>query len=239
MVILNNMIPVDYNKMKKILWNRIDKKLIKILDDIFYKLNEKNQKKYISYIYNNMKKDFYEILNENHFIDRSMNYNFCNHIYKSGKYEGQICCAKIFIKPDEKQKYLCSRHCRKYETKPRNYTKYNIRCKYVKNNGIQCKHKCAKNKLYCYVHNKFNENENKTYINYTQKEKAVNKLKLLRKIYYDNIYRKKNKKINNYKIKNNNMFFLKEIENNIISNHIDFYKTIYTNKYKFIEHNIT
>lgn len=99
-----------------------------------------------------------EIRNTSFWNLYSMSYKCCTHVYKNGKKYGEVCGAKVFIETNDKlQKYLCSRHCRDYDTKKRIYNKDNIRCNYIRNNGEQCKHKCNKYKKYCYIHKKEEE----------------------------------------------------------------------------------
>lgn len=77
----------------------------------------------------------------------------CMHVYNRGSKKGQICGNKIFITTDNKmQTFLCSRHCRDYGPKSRLYTDEHERCNHIRNNNIRCKHKCEKNKKYCYIH---------------------------------------------------------------------------------------
>lgn len=174
MVVLNNVIPIDFNNMKKKLYNKLDDKIINMLNGIFYK---KDNIKYIEYIRKNIIKELKEIMNSNNFLELSMNYNYCDHIYKRGSREGYMCCAKIFINPNEKsQKYRCSRHCRSYESKHRNYIIHK-RCSHIKNNDERCKHICKNNNKYCYIHEKYyKENKN-------VKKKNIERLKNKRKLY--------------------------------------------------------
>lgn len=130
--------------------------------------------------------------------------HICEHVYRRGKKEGQICGAKFFIKTNDKlQKYLCSRHCRNYDTKPRKYTINNPRCNYERKNGEQCKHRSLSFKTYCYIHIKYkNENKNKEYMN-----SKINKLRYLRKLYYRNKYKKKRKYRYNHINKNYSIIY--------------------------------
>lgn len=155
----------------------------------------------------------------------------CMHEYKNGKKAGQICGAKVFIKTENKlQKYLCSRHCRNYSTKNRVYNKDNVRCNYLRYNGEQCKHKCGKNRSYCYIHiNKVNIEQSNIDSNNSniemEKEIFLKNLKKRRILYF---LRKHNK----YKsIKNNYIIFKqnKKLENSKISDFNKIYK--YLNKY--------
>lgn len=164
--------------------------------------------------------------NMNSCIYSSIDYNYCIHKYKNGKNVGKYCMAKIRIKSnDNKNKYLCSRHCRNYESNERNYNKRE-RCKYIRNNGMQCKH-FSNNKInYCYIH--YKDEANKFIFN----SKHILKLNILRNIYYKKLkYRKKLKKENlnsniciykkNRKkiklIKNDQNSFYKNNNNNYIS----------------------
>lgn len=189
MVILNDVVPIDYNKMKRLLWKKLDWKIISILNNTFYNYNEKDKNKYINYIYNNIKNDYNQIVDSNYFVDKSMNKNYCVHIYKRGKREGQICGNKIFIESNDKmQQFLCSRHCRDYSSKPRNYSHEKPRCNHVRINGNQCKHNSLKYSKYCYIHN---QNYILNKVNHEVDDK-IKKLKYLRMLYYKN--RKKNRK---------------------------------------------
>lgn len=221
MVVLNKVIPIDYNYMKKILINKSNEKLLNILNNIFYNYNEKDKNKYITYILFNMKKELKELLDENHFLDLSMSYNYCNHIYKYGRREGELCGAKIFIKNNNKdQKYLCSRHCRNFEPKHRKYTDKTPRCSYIRNNGKQCKHRCSAYNKKCYIHKE--SEEYKKHINLKINEiNKLNKLKYLRLLYYKNKYKNKHYKLKNSKL---NYIFHNKKE---ITYHI--YEKIYKN----------
>lgn len=207
MVILNESVPINYNYMKKIFLSEVDQKIINVLDNIFYNHSEKDRNKYNIYI-KNIKEEIKNIMDLNHFVDLSMNHNYCNYIYKNGKYEGMICCAKIFIKTnDRKQRYLCSRHCRDYNTKPRIYDEFHKRCSYKRNNGNICKHICEKNKIYCYIHKDKEKRENAKTLenshsnldnfNIYEKNLFLKKLEEKRKKYFL-------RKHNRYKNTNNN-----------------------------------
>lgn len=199
MVILNNVVPVNYNKMKRLLLSKVDEKTKNIIDRLFY--NNENKNKYTDYILKNINQDIKDIMDNNHYLDLFVNYNYCNHIYKHGKREGMMCCAKIFIKPnDKKNKYLCSRHCRNYNSKPREYSINKPRCNYIKNNGKQCKHICSNFNRYCYIH-EYIEIENNKYTN--EKINKIEKFKFLRKLYFKNKYKSK-RKYNNKNKKNKN-----------------------------------
>lgn len=219
MVLLNSFIPLDYNYMKKIFLTKLNEKTIDILDGLFY--NNEHKNKYANYILKNIIRESKNILDENHFVDMSLNYSYCNHVYKNGKNKGMMCCAKIFIKPNHrKQKFLCSRHCRDYNTNSRIYSIDNPRCGYIRKNGNQCKHKCNKYVNFCYIHNKY---ENKEEKNESYKKLFFRKLEKRRSLYFLNKYNKYKYKYNNSIIKFNKFFkisnFFKEynkIHKNII-----------------------
>lgn len=145
-----------------------------------------------------------------------MSNNSCMHEYKNGKKEGQICGAKIFIKTDNKlQKYLCSRHCRDYETNIRKYSSNNIRCTYIRNNNKQCRHRCVKNKDLCYIHIDKTKAEEEL-----QKELYINRLKMKRFLFFKKIKNKRYKKqilylqnFNETEIKRNKKIFFKNFKN--------------------------
>lgn len=195
MVILNKVIPINYNYMKKKFLEGLYGKVIKILDDTFYNCSDEDKKKYITYIHKNIIKESRNIFDSNHFIYLSMNKNYCTHIYKRGKMEGHICGAKIEIESDD---YLCSRHNRKYVPKQRKYSMKNPRCKHIKENGNQCRHKCSKHKIYCYIHNNYYKEDNYEHI----KMKNIEKLKIKRKLYFDMKKIKNSKNFKNSKISN-------------------------------------
>jgi hypothetical protein len=141
----------------------------------------------------------------------------CMHIYKNGNKAGEICGSKVFIKTENKlQRFLCSRHCRDYNSKKRSYNSVNKRCNHMRNNGEQCRHKCNHNKEYCYIHKKlYNEliiNANdKNDINV--KSNAIKNLEKRRNLYnlkkYDKIKYNKHKYINNIIKYNDFQDFLK------------------------------
>lgn len=224
MVVLNNSLPIDYNYLKKNISTKLNDSVLNILENIFYK-NEEKDKKNINYILKNIKIDLKNMLDENRFIDKNINYNYCNHIYKRGKHEGYMCCKKIFIKPNsDEQKYKCSRHCRNYNTKSRSYSKYNPRCSYIRKNNERCKHRCYKDNIYCYIHeNKYNiehniNNKNKMIIklktsSFKNKHK-YNKQKMYNLKYYFEFFKNRNKVI-----KLNNMYN-KIIEHNYSHDYI-------------------
>lgn len=199
MVVLNDVFPINYNKMKKLLSHRLNEKLLNILDEIFYKDNDKEI--YIEYILKNMKEELKEIMDNNHFLDLSINYNYCNHLYKSGKNNGYLCGAKIFINPDNGKKPLfkCSRHCRNYSPKPRNYSIENPRCDYIRKTGEQCKHRCSKYNTKCYIHN--NSKDDKKIINL--KINKINKLRHLKLLYYKKKTKKKDYNFKKSKLNKN------------------------------------
>lgn len=201
MVILNSAISVDYNKMKNIILKESNENIMKILNDLFF--NNENKDEYIKYILKNNHEKLKEIMNSNYNIYLFINNNYCVHKYKRGKREGHICGAKIEIESDD---YLCSRHNRKYESKQRIYSMENPRCSYIRNNNQQCKHKCKKNNNYCYIHFK---NEKYEIKNNNRKYDKINKLKYLRSIYYIN---KCNK--NKYKYDKNNYKKIRLCEHN-------------------------
>lgn len=227
MVILNDVVPINYNKMKKLLWEKFDEKVLKILDNIFYNCSEEDKKKYIKYIYKNMKEELKEIMNNNNFIDLSMNYNYCNHIYKRGANEGKICGAKIFI--NKSNNYLCSRHCRNYEPIQRKYNIKTPRCNHTRNNGKQCKHKSLKNNIYCYIHEKLYPIDNEII--------KLKKIKHLRILYNKNKYRNKYKKNKTFSKNSRIIFKKKEHDKNHkdIFNDIFFENTLKKNKYTYYD----
>lgn len=155
--------------------------------------------------------------------------HICMHVYKRGKNEGQICGAKVFISTDNKlQKFLCSRHCRDYEAKHRIYYKKHVRCKYIRKNGEQCRHKCGTNTVYCYIHKDNKNNKIINNINIVDKlnedtyNKGINKLKRKRCLYF----KLKKIKKNNKQIFLTQIFYKMEIKKNIK----EFYK--YFKNYK-------
>lgn len=195
MVVLNKVLPIDYNNMKKILWKKFDEKIIKILNDIFY--NDKNNKR-IEYLRKNINGELKNIMDLDYFIYLCMNYSYCKHIYKNGNKEGHICGAKIFIKAeDDSQKFLCSRHCRKYKSKKRDYNVHK-RCSYIRNNNELCKHICRNNDKYCYIHKKMYREDDYENI----KRNNLEKLKNRRKLYFNMKKTKNPKFLKNPKIKN-------------------------------------
>lgn len=192
MVILNDVVPINYNHMNKNILKKTNGIIIKILDDLFYNNEKKDQ--YIKYISNNMNMELKTIFEGNNFLYSSMNNRYCIHIYKRGIREGTVCGAKIEIKANkDEHKYLCSRHCRSYESKSRNYITYK-RCSYIRNNNELCKHICKDNNKYCYIHKKYVKEYNDEYI----KRKNIERLKNRRKLYFK-MKRAKNSK--NSKIK--------------------------------------
>lgn len=177
MVVLNEVLPIDYNNMKKKLWKKLDRKVLKILNDLFYK-DENN--KHIEYLRKTFINELKDTMNSDYFLYCSLNNNYCIHKYKRGKRDGKICGAKIFINPnDNSQIYLCSRHCKNYDTKPRKYSVENPRCKHIRNNENQCKHVCKNNEQYCYIHKKMYKGDNYEHI----KQRNIEKIKYRRKLY--------------------------------------------------------
>lgn len=175
----------------------------------------KKIKEYIDNYRNNIEtKDvhYYNLLLENinnigFFNNYCSSEKVCMHIYNNGNKAGNICGAKVFIKTNNKfQKYLCSRHCRDYNTKCRKYNNRN-RCKYIRNNGSQCKHYSIKNQLFCYIHK---AEENIEYNIEMEKQCILNKLEKRRKKYFLVKYNKNKHNNKNIIIKYNR--FLKNIE---------------------------
>lgn len=182
---------------------KVYNKIKELIDD--YRNNiETNDNFYYTYLLEELKRiNFWNIYCSSNKI--------CMHIYKNGKKEGQICGAKVFIETDNKlQKFLCSRHCRNYATKSRNYTKDNKRCSFIRSNGNMCKHKCGKGKNYCYIHKEEEEDKHIESLEIVEgnlndfnmnRDLFLKKLEKRRKLYF---IRKKNK--------------LKYINNNVIIN---------------------
>lgn len=228
MVILNKVVPIDYNKMKKIILKKSNESIMKTLDELFF--NNENKDEYIKYILKNNNESLKEIFNSDNNIYLFINNNYCVHKYKRGNREGQICGAKIEINSDN---YLCSRHNRSYKPKQRNYN-INKRCSHVRNNNELCKHICRDNNKYCYIHKKIYEKDIKEdNIDYI-KRKNIEELKNRRKLYFKMKKAKylKNSKISDFskisKIKN---IIIEYITNNNIDINI-FMKN--KNKYKFL-----
>lgn len=184
---------------------------------IIYKNIEKIFKEYKQYIEenDNFKESFYkeclEKFRSNYFWFINSSEKICCHMYKNGKKEGQLCGAKVFIKTNNRlQKYLCSRHCRDYESKKRILKENEKYCDFVKENGNQCLHKCKNNEIHCYIHKK---EDNKILVIDPFK---LNVLNINKKLFIDKL--KKRREI----------YFLKRkkkyINNNIIINFKDFSK---------------
>lgn len=197
MVLLNEVISVDYNKMKNIILKKSNESIIKILEDLFY--NKKDKDNYIKYVLNNMNQDLKKILEFDHNIYLFMNNKYCIHKYKRGRLDGHICGAKIEINSNA---WLCSRHDRSYNAKPREYSVKNPRCNHIRNNGERCKHKSLAYNTVCYIHTKYYSDNMKNDKN--NKMNSIKKLKKLRLLYNKNKNRYKNKNRNIINMLNNN-----------------------------------
>lgn len=152
----------------------------------------------------------------------------CMHVYKKGRNAGEICGAKIFIETNNRlQRYLCSRHCRDYETKQRYYDDIRIRCSYIRSNYEQCKHRCKDNNKFCYIH-KTNDKEDMEEDILKDKKIFINKLKIKRKLYFklkklknkkQNLFLqnfKEKEKVKNYKTYKNYKEYIKYINYNFL-----------------------
>lgn len=225
MVSTNN-IMINENILNK----KIKENIKNVLNNnlFWYDINGKNifNEKQKNRIMKNIMKEF--SYNMNGCIHNSIDYNYCIHKYRNGKNTGKYCMAKVRIESnDNKNKFLCSRHCRNYNSNERNYSKRN-RCKHIRDNGIQCKHFSNNKTDYCYIHCKDEKEEENRFI---FNSKHILKLNLLRNIYYKKLkYRKKklkkekqnkkeNNKKNDKKIKLNtndqNAFYQNNNKNNI------------------------
>lgn len=191
MVVLNNVLPVNYNKMNKIVLKESINKITNIIEDIFY--NDKNKIKYRDLITKRFNEELKDIYDSNHNIYLFMNNRYCVHRYKRGIREGHVCGAKIEINSYD---YLCSRHNRDYKTNNRVYTNNNIRCNYIRNNNQQCKHRCSEHNSYCYIHLKNIE---------IYKKNNLEKLKKMRINYFKNKSKYNYKYVKKYKKKLNNL----------------------------------
>ena len=221
MVRTNNAM-IDINLINKY----INKEITNSLDNNLYWFDKDGKNIITEKQKNIITKNIIKEINMKNIIEESIDYNYCTHKYKNGKNIGKYCMSKIRVKAnDNKNKYLCSRHCRNYEPNGRNYVKKD-RCLYVRNNGIQCKHFSNNKANYCYIHYKYEKDKEKEFIfnyGFILKLKKLRKLYLLKKhkkikrnnlkIYYSNNFNKsRNLFFNNT---NNNIFYeyIKELEN--------------------------
>lgn len=175
-----------------------------------------------------------EIRNTSFWTIYGLSHNVCMHVYKKGNKQGTVCGAKIFIKcNNKKQKYLCSRHCRDYNSNNRLYTTLNARCTYIRSNKEQCKHRCSYKQSYCYVHNKDNNIVTNIYnndINEAKKRSMIKKLEIRRKLFFKNKITRFTKFVKNTNISN----FL-EISNkiNIFNKYNNYKKSIKYIKFNY------
>lgn len=164
--------------------------------------NENFHKSYYEQALNELTTDFFWYKNSSD--------NICTYKYGyNSKQFGKICGAKVFVKSnDNLNKYLCSRHCRNYKPKERILHDNETQCNYIRNNNLQCKHKCKNNKKYCYIHEKKVNVELLEFAtvkknNYKiEKKRFLKKLEKKRFLYF---LRKKNK----YKHINNSNIIIK------------------------------
>lgn len=141
------------------------------------------EKKYNNYndLYNIFNEIFYNKIINASFWNNSLNEKLCSYKHKSGKYDGQYCCRKIYIESIDKYgKYLCSKHIGKiYHNIRKNNIKKEDKC--INNNkyGDRCNLKGKYNKL-CIHHykdhyNLNNVNEAKAhYLNEKNKNNNIN-----------------------------------------------------------------
>lgn len=104
MVCLNNNIPMDYSKMKKVILLELDN----IIKNELYYIDEINDNKK-DRIKDNIIKEMKNKFNSDLFIKRMMNDNHCIFKHKTGKNDGKICCKKI-TKNGDKRNYVCTSH---------------------------------------------------------------------------------------------------------------------------------
>lgn len=104
MVCLNNNIPMDYSKMKKVILLELDN----IIKNELYYIDEINENKK-DRIKDNIIKEMKNQFNSDLFIKRMMNDNHCIFKHKTGKNDGKICCKRI-TKNGDKSNYVCTTH---------------------------------------------------------------------------------------------------------------------------------
>lgn len=226
MVLLNDYLPFNKKKLKNNLISILkNRSLLDIYDEKTKRIIENTLNYYIKEIENKF--------SDNHFLNMNINDKFCMHIFKRGRREGEMCCAKIEINSRE---WLCSRHDRKYNPKHRNYSIERPRCNFIRENGEQCKHMSNKHICYCYIHRK-NDLDIKL--------KNLEKLKKLRKSFFKNKYNKykkiksilKNNLLCKYNCKYNKNENKIENNDNVCFNQL--YTLLYINIKKRIEKGIT
>lgn len=182
-MIINNSLRINTCSIKK----NLTKLLINIIDtNLFYIDSDGNdildldQKKIIK---KNILNDLKQNINYNLYL--SIEDGYCIHKFQKGKRIGEYCNRKIYIKNGKNIELYCSRHNNNYDITPRNYEKNN-QCEYIRTNGLQCKNHSKYNN-FCFVH------KNNSFV-----MDPFIKLNKLRNIYYQNIKKKRKKRIENY-----------------------------------------
>lgn len=210
MVILNDYIPFDKKKLEIILLSVLKN------EELMDVHNEKT-KEILKKVLNNCVEEIKDNFSKNHFYYMNIHDKFCTHVFKNGKREGYMCCAKIEINSNA---WLCSRHDKDYTPRHRVYYKHKPRCLHIRKNNKQCKHMSIKNMSYCYIHEKNYRNNNVEI-----KLKNMEKLKRLRKKFFKNKYKSKTKYNLTFKllhILNNNILNKDKLKiKNCIKNIID------------------
>lgn len=113
MVCLNDKLPIDFLKMKKILISELDSV---IEDELYYidDMKKENKKK----IKINIVKNFKEKINMNHFVYMIIHKNHCTYKHTRGKKDGEFCCKKI-TKHGDINEYVCTTHNKNHIPTPR------------------------------------------------------------------------------------------------------------------------
>lgn len=189
-MVINDSLKINTNFIKRTFKDTLDKN---INDNLYYLDkygNDVLNKEQKNIIKKNIIKDFLNEIDYNLYL--SIERNYCVYRFQKGKRYGEYCGRKIYIKNGNNIHLFCSRHNTSYIINPRNYEKRK-QCEYIRNNGLQCKNHIKYNN-FCFIHKHHNN-----------KVDAFIKLNELRNKYYQNIKKRRKKRIkNNFEQNNKN-----------------------------------
>lgn len=120
------------------IYHKINDFMNNIKDDILCDQDE-TRKKYYFTIYNKIKIDLLGLINSDIFWNESINFNVCDHRYKSGMMAGYLCNKFIEIKPQSKET-KCAKHISKlkYDSQRKKNVNKEL-CISLNNKGQPCR----------------------------------------------------------------------------------------------------
>lgn len=176
------------------------------------------RKTYYLQCFDIIKKRTIELFNNKLFWELNMNYDYCDHFYKSGPMAYTFCGRKIEIVTDDGKKHFkCAKHISKKYYIPKKVRDENLLCKSNNKYGDRC-NKYKHYDDYCITHYaKIHNIDNLKHVDKIYKEKKNNIIFNEEIITLFNI----DEEIFNYEINNNKLNHIPE--NIIIDNEITYY----------------